>query len=63
MKIALNNFDEEYPEEEDFVKHKNKRTKLTGRQSVRRLVAASVSESDPYRQGSRRLLHVQYPLA
>ena len=47
MKIAINKLDEEDLEEENFVKFKSKKHKLTGRQSVTRLVSTAASESNP----------------
>jgi RIO kinase 1 len=47
MKILLSKLDEEEFETENFVKFKNKRHKLTGKQSVTQLVSIAVNESDP----------------
>ena len=47
MKIALNKFDEEDLETRNFVKFRNKKHKLTGKQSITQLVSLTVNESDP----------------
>lgn len=47
MKIAINKLDDEDLEEENFIKFKSKRQKLSGRQSVTQLVSTAASESNP----------------
>jgi RIO kinase 1 len=47
MKINLNNFDSEDSEEQKFEKHKSKKYKLKGKQSVNQLISGNVNNSDP----------------
>lgn len=47
MKIDFSDLDANDLEEENFVKFKSKKHKLTGKQSVAQLVSAAVDESDP----------------
>lgn len=47
MKISLNKFDEDELETESFVKLKNKKNKLTGKQSVTQLVSFTENIADP----------------
>jgi len=47
MKIALNKIDEEDLETQNFVKFKNKKHKLTSKQSVTQLVSRAENVSDP----------------
>lgn len=47
MKINLNNFDEEEDEQENFEKHKSKKYKLKGKQSVKQLIAQTSDPTDP----------------
>ena len=48
MKIPLNKLDEEDSEVQNFVKFKSKQRKLTGKQTLTRLVSRTINESDPY---------------
>src|SRR4028118_2191397 len=47
MKINLNNFDSEDSEGQKFEKHKSKKYKLKGKQSVSQLISGNVNNSDP----------------
>jgi RIO kinase 1 len=47
MKVTLNNLDDEVWEEQNFVKLKNKKQKLTGRQAITQLVSRAEDPSDP----------------
>lgn len=47
MKVNINNLDAEELEVQNFVKLRSKKTKLTGRQSVRQLVSHDENGSDP----------------
>lgn len=47
MKIALKKFDEEDLEAQNFVKFRNKKHKLTGKQSITQLGLLTENESDP----------------
>ncbi len=59
MKFALNEFDEEYLEEESYAKIKSKKRKLTDRQSVTQMVL-TVSQADidaPFQNSDLNELH------
>jgi RIO kinase 1 len=47
MKINLNNFDSEDSDSQKFEKHKSKKRKLKGKQSVVQLVSSNENRSDP----------------
>ena len=47
MKISLNDLDSEDLEIQNFVKLRNKKHKLTGKQSITQLVSHTINESDP----------------
>ena len=47
MKIAINDLDAEDGEEQNFVKFRSKKHKLTGKQSVKQLISHTQQDSDP----------------